>query len=102
MGYPAWEELKDTLIESRQLYCNRFPMIAADTPTFMGRPYAAKPEELKGADVAIIGSPYVVGWGKEYAGVSKSEWIEAPKRIRQQSIKYRSGYVQEFDIDLFE
>lgn len=102
MSYPDWKELSFYLTESRQLYCNRFPMIEADMPTFMGRPYAACPDELEGADVAIIGSPYVVGWGGEYAGVSKEEWVAAPKRVRQQSIKYRSGYVQEFDIDIFE
>jgi agmatinase len=43
----------------------------------------------------------VAGWG-EYAGVSKSEWIAGPKRVRQQSIRYASGYIQDFDLDVFE
>ncbi|MFQ5711111.1 MAG: arginase family protein [Candidatus Geothermarchaeales archaeon] len=77
-------------------------MIEADMPTFMGQPYSVSPEDLEGADAVIIGSPYVVGWTNEYAGVDKKEWMAAPKRIRQQSIKYRSGYIQEFDLDLFE
>ena len=59
------------------------------------------PADLKGADVVIIGAPYVASW-KEYAGVSKSEWIAGPKRVRQQSIRYGSGYIQDFDLDVFE
>ena len=77
------------------------PMIEADMPTFMGRPHAVSTEDLKGADAVIIGSPYVAGW-TEYSGVDKKEWMAAPKRVRQQSIKYRSGYIQEFDLDVFE
>src|SRR5207253_1910312 len=45
--------------------------------------------------------PYVAGWG-EYAGVSKHEWIAGPKRVRQQSVRYASGYVQDFDLDIFD
>ena len=30
------------------------------------------------------------------------EWVLAPKRVRQQSIRYPSGYVQDFDLDIFE
>ena len=33
-----------------------FPLIQADMPTFMGQRYATSPEDLKGVDVAIIGS----------------------------------------------
>jgi agmatinase len=70
-------------------------------PTFMGLPLATSANDLKGADAVIIGAPYVAAWG-EYAGVSKSEWIAGPKRVRQQSIRYASGYVQDFDLDVFE
>jgi agmatinase len=76
-------------------------MIDADMPTFMARPLATSPADLKGADAVIIGAPYVAGWG-EYAGVGKSEWIAGPKRVRQQSIRYASGYLQDFDLDVFE
>jgi len=30
------------------------------------------------------------------------EWIASPKRVRQQSVKYSSGYMQEFNLDVFE
>jgi agmatinase len=76
-------------------------MIEADMPSFMGLPIATSPAEIQGCDVVIIGAPYVAGWG-EYAGVGKSEWIAGPKRVRQQSIRYASGYIQDFDLDVFE
>lgn len=97
-----WKELREILIEARGGIHDKFPMIEADMPTFMGQPYAVYPEDLKGADAVIIGSPYVASWTDEYGGVSKKEWMAAPKRVRQQSIKYPSGYIQEFDLDLFE
>lgn len=34
----------------------------------------------------------------EYAGVPKTDWLAAP----QQSIRYKSGYIQDFDLDMFE
>jgi agmatinase len=101
MGYPEWGKIKDALLASRGPTAIGVPMIEADMPTFMGQPYATCPEDLKGADVVIIGSPYVAGW-TEYSGVDKKEWLAAPKRVRQQSIKYPSGYIQEFDLDIFE
>ncbi len=79
-----------------------FPMLDEDMPTFMGVPHARDAEDLAGADVAIIGAPYVAGAKGKYAGVDKSEWVLAPKRVRQQSIRYPSGYVQDFDLDIFE
>ncbi|HCF73038.1 MAG TPA: hypothetical protein DES72_04725, partial [Gammaproteobacteria bacterium] len=51
------------------------PMIDAQTPTFMGVPLACDPAALAGADVAIIGAPYVAGSAGKYAGVDKSEWV---------------------------
>ena len=79
-----------------------FPMLGEETPTFMGVPHAQDRRDLAGADVAIIGAPYVAGTQGKYAGVDKSEWLVAPKRVRQQSIRYPSGYVQDFDLDIFE
>ena len=102
MNYPEWKELREDLLGSRGTVAGKFPMIEVDMPTFMGRPYATSPEDLKGVDVAIIGSPYVAGWEDKYGGVDRKEWADGPKRVRQQSIKYRSGYIQEFDLDLFE
>ena len=97
MRYPQWDMIRDsTFVRTRN-----FPLIDADMPTFMGQPHAISPSDLGGADVVIIGAPYVASW-KEYAGVSKSEWIAGPKRVRQQSIRYGSGYIQDFDLDVFE
>lgn len=97
MSYPDWETVRNSIF-TRSRY---FPMIDGDMPTFMALPHATSPADLKGADVVIIGAPYVAGWG-EYAGVPKSEWIAGPKRVRQQSIRYASGYIQDFDLDVFE
>ena len=96
MSFPTWNEIKDALLRGRTV-----PMINPDTPTFMGVPHARTVEDLEGCDVAIIGAPYVASWGP-YSGVSKEEWIASPKRVRQQSAKYPSGYLQEFDMDVLE
>ncbi len=103
MAYPEWSEIWRNRMDNTFSFMAPWyvPMMATETPTFMGRPHASKPEELKGADVVIIGAPYVAGWGG-YAGVGKEEWLAAAKRIRQQSARYGSGYIQEFDIDVFE
>ncbi len=87
MGYPNWSEIRDSLLKGRNV-----PMIESDMPTFMGVPHALGPEDLRGVDVAIIGAPYVASWGP-YSGVGKEEWIASPKRVRQQSVKYWSGYL---------
>jgi agmatinase len=97
VSYPDWEIVRNSIF-TRTRY---FPMIDGDQPTFMALPLATSPADLKGADVAIIGAPYVAGWG-EYAGVPKSEWIAGPKRVRQQSVRYATGYVQDFDLDVFD
>jgi agmatinase len=70
-------------------------------PSFLGAPVAICAEDLKGADVVIIGAPFAAGWGTQYSDVDKSEWLAGPKRVRQQSIRYTS-YIQDFDFDLFE
>jgi len=97
LDYPTWDEVRSSIFVNGR----NFPMIEADMPTFMGRPHATCPEDLEGADAVIIGSPYVTSWTNEYAGVAKEHWLAAPKRVRQQSIRYASGYIQEFDIDVF-
>ncbi len=98
MTYPTWDEIRNGLFCDGRTY----PMIADETPTFMGRPHATGPEDLKGADAVIIGAPYATSPTHEYAGVKKVDWLAAPKRIRQQSARYRSGYIQDFDLDVFE
>lgn len=103
MKYPSWNEIRQSAIDNTYSFMNPryYPMIAEDMPTFMGRPHAIGRDDLKGSDVVIIGAPYVAGWGG-YMGVGAEEWLAAPKRIRQQSIRYLSGYIQEFDLDVFE
>lgn len=95
MAYPKWEAPSVPGGED-------LPMIEADMPTFMGQPYVTTPEGLKGADVVIIGSTYVATASDIYLGMDKTEWSAAAKRIRQQSVRNRSGYLQEFDLELFE
>ena len=105
LKYPGWEELMtawDEFIKGSFGAEWKAPMIAPETPTFMGLPHVTRPDELKGADAVIIGAPYVASATEKYAGVARSEWLAAPQRVRQQSIRYQSGYVQEFDLDVFD
>ena len=101
MSYPDWEQVKADAFDGSYLTLKDLPMIDSETPTFMARPLAKSAKDLIGADVVIIGSTYVAG-SDEYAGVAKIDWMAAAKRVRQQSNRYLSGYVQEFDIDVFE
>ena len=96
--YPSWDEFMRTSFAAGR----EFPMVGPEQPTFMALPLVTSAAGLDGADVAIIGAPYVATTTEEYAGVHKSEWIAGPKRVRQQSVRYRSGYIQDFDLDVFE
>jgi agmatinase len=98
LGYPSWDEIRSSWFVGGR----HFPLMAHDTPTFMGTSLVTEPEELAGADFVIIGSPYVTSWTDEFGGVAKDEWLAAPKRVRQQSIRYRTGYIQEFGIDILQ
>ncbi|MBT6118819.1 MAG: agmatinase [Rhodospirillaceae bacterium] len=98
MSYPDWETIRN----SNFMKGRNFPLFEADMPSFMCRPIAVRPEQLEGADVVIIGAPYATSWGPLYAGVEKELWIKAPKRVRQQSARYPSAYIQEFDFDVFD
>ncbi|NQV06846.1 arginase family protein, partial [bacterium] len=95
--YPEWETIKQGVFDGADV-----PMLDEDTPTFMRRPKAESPADLVGADVVIIGSSYVAGKGETVWGVDRREWSAATKRIRQQSARYPSGYIQDFDLDVFE
>jgi agmatinase len=98
MDYPEWSETRDGMWAAKL----KFPMIDEDTPTFMGRPHVTDKADLKGADVVVIGSPYVSSSSDEWAGVGKEHWLAAPQRVRQQSIRYQSGYVQDFRLNVFD
>ncbi len=78
------------------------PMIDDATPTFMGMPLARSAAELKGADFAIIGVPYV--HTRPTPGRDPHEfdgYVEAPRRTRINSLRY-AGYLPEFDLDVFD
>ena len=96
--YPSWEEFTTTSFAAS----NQWPLLAPETPSFMSRAIARDAKDLEGADVAIIGAPYVAATGGYYAGVPMEDWIAAPKRVRQQSARYPSGYIQDFDLDVFK
>jgi arginase family enzyme len=98
MTYPSWDEFMKTSFAARR----DFPLLAPETPSFMGCKVVKTARGLKGADVVIIGAPYVAASGGLYAGVPMEDWIAAPKRVRQQSARYPSGYIQDFDLDVFE
>ena len=86
MNYPKWKEMLgelDGFIKGSFGSRAPFPMVRAETPTFLGVPLVSEPEALVGADAVIIGAPYVATETDKYAGVEKSEWIAAPKRVRQ-------------------
>jgi len=97
VSYPDWQTIKHDVFDGADV-----PMLDEDTPTFMRRPAAETPADLEGADVVIIGSEYVAGTGDKVWGVDRREWSAAAKRVRQQSARYPSGYIQEFDLDVFE
>ena len=98
MYYPDWKETREGMWAAEL----KFPMIDEETPTFMGRPHVSDTAGLQGADVVVIGAPYVSSNSEEWAGVSKEDWLAAPQRVRQQSIRYQSGYIQDFRLDVFE
>ncbi len=98
MNYPDWKETREGMWAASL----QFPMINEDTPSFLGRPYIKQKEDLHGADVVIIGSPYVSSSTDEWAGVAKEHWLAAPQRVRQQSIRYQSGYIQDFGFNVFD
>ncbi|MBI4188321.1 MAG: arginase family protein [Chloroflexi bacterium] len=92
MPYPEWQVPPS----------GEYPMITADTPAFMGQPYITDAKKLKGADAVIIGSTYMASLADMYYGIPTEDWRAAAKRVRQQSLRYSSGYVQEFDLEIFE
>ena len=74
--YPDWDSFMKTSFAGRY----DFPLVAPETPSFMQQPIARTPDDLKGADVVVIGAPYVAAEDGKYAGVPMEDWIEAPKR----------------------
>ncbi len=105
LAYPTWDELMtawEEFIKGNFGAEWTSPMMGPESPTFMGLPYASSRSDLEGADAVVIGAPYVATSSEKYAGVDRNEWLAAPLRVRQQSIRYQSGYIQDFDLDVFE
>jgi len=77
------------------------PVIREGVPSFLGVPVAQTPEDLKGADAAIIGIPYDRA---ATAGRPSDQWTgyrDAPAHVRRQSLRF-GGYLPELDLDVFE
>lgn len=74
------------------------PTVYPDTPTFLGVPRAVGPEDLAGADVAIVGVPFETAPGvtRTYAYS-----LLTPVELRKRSLKY-GGYLPELDLDVFD
>jgi agmatinase len=97
MTYPTWDD-----VEAKFFFDRKLEFIAPETPTFMGVPHAKTAADLRGADVAIIGSSYVGTRSEVYGGVLRGEWMAASRRVRQQSARYLSSYIVDFDFEVFE
>ena len=99
MNYPDWKETREGMWAAER----RFPMIDDETPTFLGQPLATEKKHLEGADVVIIGSPYVSSSSDEWAGIAQGtlvgctdkECVNNPSAINQ-------GYVQDFRLNVFD
>ena len=71
MNYPSWEEIR----QSFWLQNVVVPMLDRETPSFMRIPVARTHKDLEGADAAIIGAPYVAGYG-EYNRLAGNSTID--------------------------
>jgi agmatinase len=100
--FPNWNEWKTALAPANSveygLKEEGYPMINADTPTFLRQPHAKRPEDLKGVDYVIIGSPYATG---DYFGVNRKVWADVANRVRRVSFQ-STGYMEEFDINVLD
>ena len=70
------------------------PYLYEGIPTFLGVDAAHSAQDLAGADVAIIGVPYMAPMFGFDADLT-------PRKIRQASVKYSGAYLPELDIDVF-
>lgn len=68
------------------------PQIADGVPTWLGIRPAFQAADLAGADVAIIGVPYL-------APLFGFDADLTPRKLRQASARYPGGYLPEFDLD---
>jgi agmatinase len=74
------------------------PTVYGDTPTFLAVPHCTTQQDLKEADVAILGTPYQ---GVAPVARAYNSTIMIPIALRQYSVKY-GGYLPELDVDIFD
>jgi hypothetical protein len=82
-GMPILTGRESTLSHSLQAR----PRLLEDMPTFFGAPRAISPTDLNRADIGAH-------------DVDESDWFAASKSVRQQFIRYRSSYIQGFNLDV--
>jgi hypothetical protein len=61
-------------------------------PCFLGSTPASGPDDLRGADVAIVGVPFVsplIGYENDVA----------PRKVRLAGLHYAGSYISELDVD---
>ena len=95
--YPDWEEFMRTSFAAR----HEFPLLAPETPSFMAQPIAATARTCRRGRrhhrrTVCGGLRRTVCRGRDGAVDLRA------KASRQQSARYPSGYVQDFDLDVFE
>lgn len=74
------------------------PTVYGNVPTFLGVPLAKTKEDLKSADAAIVGVPYL---RSPPVGRELKPSVLDVQNLRKASLKY-GGYLPELDIDVFE
>jgi agmatinase len=74
------------------------PTVYDDTPTFLAVPHCPSADDLPGADVALLGTPY---HGVAPVARTYSSTVMMPIALRQYSVKY-AGYLPELDVDVLE
>lgn len=75
---------------------SQVPTIAGNVPTFLGYPRAQLSGGLSGFDAVIAGLPWegTNTWGS-YSGCEQT-----PKACRYASLRYGTGYLPEYDVDV--
>ena len=83
--------------ESMSPICSsEVPVVAGNTPTFLGSPRVDLEGDLTGLDAVVVGLPWegTNTWGS-YSGCEQT-----PKACRYASLRYGSGYLPEYDVDV--
>jgi len=75
---------------------SRLPTVSGNTPTFLGYPRVELPGGLGDLDAVVAGLPWegTNTWGS-YSGCEQT-----PKGCRYASLRYGTGYLPEYDVDI--